>query len=372
MNPNPTPDDTYFLETITFQVEDHLFKVPRYHFERNSEIHATALTLPAGNDTASEGSEQNPVQLEGIKSAEFKALLKAMYPLQNPPASMPKEDWISVLKLSTMWRLLDIRSLAIRRLEEKRVQYTIEGILLARKYHAEGWLQTGYQTLPRHRSHSTQVEERIVKVPRYHFEHSSEIFSTTFTLPAVDNEQAEGRSDANPFVLEGISSVDFQRLLKVLYPLDIPQILAMPKEDWISVLKLSTQWYFLDARDLAIKQLDERTDIGSVELILLARQYDVATWLRRGYTDLARREEGISLEDAAKIGWETTVRLYQTREAAIKSWTQSYPNRHNQYGGRFQHADVEGTFREDFRHAESASAVYTRGYREVEDVLSML
>ncbi|KAJ7020613.1 hypothetical protein C8F04DRAFT_290901 [Mycena alexandri] len=207
-----------------------------------------------------------------------------------------------------------------------------------------------------------KVEERTFKVPRYHFEHSSEIFSTTFTLPAVDNVQAEGHSDENPFVLEGISSVDFHRLLKVLYPLNIPQILAMPKEDWISVLKLSTQWYFLDARELAIQQLTNRTDIGSVERILLARQYDVATWLRMGYTDLARREEGISLEDAAKIGWETTVRLYQTREAAIKSYTQSYPNRHSQYGNqsRFQQADVEGTFREDFRLAESASAAYTR------------
>ncbi|KAJ7788782.1 hypothetical protein B0H14DRAFT_3575732, partial [Mycena olivaceomarginata] len=163
-----------------------------------------------------------------------------------------------------------------------------------------------------------QVEARIFKVPRYHFEHSSEIFATTFTLPVVDAADAEGGSDENPVILEGINSVDFQRLLKVLYPLDIPQILSMPKDEWISVLKLSTQWYFLDARDLAIKQLNDRPEIGSVERILLARQYDVAAWLRMGYNDLAKRGEGISLEDAATIGWETTVRLYQTREAAIK------------------------------------------------------
>jgi hypothetical protein len=138
----------------------------------------------------------------------------------------------------------------------------------------------------------------------------------------------------------------------------------MVKEDWISVLKLSTLWYFLDARDLAIQQLNDRADIGSVERILLARQYDVATWLRMGYTDLARREEGISLEDAKKIGWETTVRLYQTREAAIKSYSQSYPNRgHFANQSRFQHADVEGTFREDFRLAELASAAYARRTR---------
>ncbi|KAJ7699027.1 hypothetical protein B0H17DRAFT_1049944 [Mycena rosella] len=211
-----------------------------------------------------------------------------------------------------------------------------------------------------------KVEDRIFKVPRYHFEHNSEIFASTFTLPAVDDVQAEGQSDANPFVLEGISSVDFHRLLKVLYPLDIPQILGMRKEEWVSVLKLSTLWRFLDARDLAIKQLTS-IGLGSVEGILLSRQYDVAPWLRAGYTDLAQREEGISLEDAEKIGWQTTVRLYQTREAAIKSFN-AYQHRNQ---GRFQHADVEGAFGEEFRRADLASAAYARtsrrDYHEVDE-----
>ncbi|KAJ7464530.1 hypothetical protein FB451DRAFT_1263750 [Mycena latifolia] len=207
-----------------------------------------------------------------------------------------------------------------------------------------------------------KVEDRIFKVPRYHFERNSEIFATTFTLPSptvgTADAHAEGHSDANPFVLEGISSVDFHRLLKVLYPLDIPQILSMPKEEWISVLKLSTLWRFLDARDLAIQQLTERGGLGSVERILLARQYDVAPWLRLGYTELARREEGISLEDAEKIGWETTVRLYHTREAAIKS----YASGSYRYGSQshFQFADVEGAFQEEFRRADLASAAYNR------------
>ncbi|KAJ7250483.1 hypothetical protein B0H12DRAFT_1120558 [Mycena haematopus] len=185
-------------------------------------------------------------------------------------------------------------------------------------------------------------------------------FAATFTLPVVDGADAEGGSDENPVILEGISNVDFKALLKVLYPLDIPQILSMTKGEWISVLKLSTQWYFLDARDLAIKQLNDQGDIRSVERILLARQYDVAGWLRMGYNDLAKREEGISLEDAATIGWETMVRLYQTREAAIKS-----SGGGNRYGGYnpFSNANVEGAFGEEFRWADAASAVYARRAR---------
>ncbi|KAJ7210480.1 hypothetical protein GGX14DRAFT_363351, partial [Mycena pura] len=214
-----------------------------------------------------------------------------------------------------------------------------------------------------------QVEDRLFKVPRYHFEHNSEIFASTLTLPPAKDAQAEGNSNDNPFILHGISSIDFQRLLKVLYPLSRRRKTSMqlennagprtsstmPKEDWISVLKLATMWCFLDVRSLAIQQID-LLGLQSVERILLARAYHVSPWLRTGYTELARREEGISEEDAEKIGWKTTVQLYQVRETAIKNYTT--PSR-PQYGqSRFQNVDVETTFREEFRLADAASAVY--------------
>jgi len=209
-----------------------------------------------------------------------------------------------------------------------------------------------------------KVEDRIFKVPRYHFEHSSEVFATTFTLPPGDGVDAEGHSDENPVVLEGISSVDFQRLLKVLYPPDMrSQILSvtkaewMSKEEWISVLKLSTQWYFLDTRDLAINQLDKLTDMGNVERILLARQYDVPAWLRMAYRNLVQRHEGIPPEDAEKIGWETGFRLYQVREMALKS--------KKAFGNSLPYAVqyIEPVFGEEFRQAELASAAYSRSSR---------
>ncbi|KAF7356247.1 hypothetical protein MVEN_00956200 [Mycena venus] len=205
-----------------------------------------------------------------------------------------------------------------------------------------------------------KVEDRLFKVPRYHFLHSSEIFATTFTLPPGAGVHTEGKSDKNPVVLEGISMVDFQRLLKILYPPDMKsQILSitdarwMTKEEWVSVLKLSTQWYFLATRDLAIKQLDKLPDMGSVERILLARQYDVPHWLKTGYTQLARRAAGISQEEAAQIGWETAFQLCQVREAAMKAGNTSCLR------SLERHANVEGTFREEFKQAELASAGYS-------------
>ncbi|KAF8216987.1 hypothetical protein K438DRAFT_2007695 [Mycena galopus ATCC 62051] len=198
-----------------------------------------------------------------------------------------------------------------------------------------------------------KVEDSIFNVPRYHFERTSEIFASMFTLPTVHGVHAEGQCDEKPVVLEGISSKDFQQLLKVLYPLDMPHILTvsggmhnwMTKDEWIAVLKLSTQWRFLEARNLALQQLHRRTDIQGVERILLARQYDVAPWLRLGYRDLAKRADLISREEAEKIGWETAFLLSQVREKAWKN------------GEDFDSA-LESTFGEEFRQAELDNAGY--------------
>ncbi|KAF8216984.1 hypothetical protein K438DRAFT_1798113 [Mycena galopus ATCC 62051] len=166
------------------------------------------------------------------------------------------------------------------------------------------------------------------------------------TLPPGDGVKVEGQSDDNPIVLEGISSVDFRALLKVLYPLDAQAVLGdswMTKAEWISVIKLSTLWRFLAARHLAITQLQSRTDMDGVELVLLGRQYDVAAWLRKGYTDLAKRRNVLSREEAEKVGWETAFLLCQVREKS---------------GGARKGPLVEEAFKEELGQAEKASAQF--------------
>jgi hypothetical protein len=125
---------------------------------------------------------------------------------------------------------------------------------------------------------------------------------------------------------------------------------ALTTEEWISVLKLSTQWGFFDARKLAIQNLminatKRPDDLGHVQRILLARQYEVGIWLRPGYTYLATRDGDISREEAEAIGWETAFLITQIRERA---WRFDYrkPNV----------ADVERIFGEEFNQAELASA----------------
>ncbi|KAJ7887243.1 hypothetical protein B0H14DRAFT_2337871, partial [Mycena olivaceomarginata] len=133
------------------------------------------------------------------------------------------------------------------------------------------------------------VEDRLFKVPHCHFERDSEIFTTAYTLPAAG--KGEGLSDENAVILEGLSTVDFERLLAALYLLNsLPHnknlIPSVPKDHWIFVLRLATLWRFLDIRNLAIRHLDTQVKKGA-EGIVLARRYRVAQWLRSGYEAFA-------------------------------------------------------------------------------------
>lgn len=179
-----------------------------------------------------------------------------------------------------------------------------------------------------------QVENALFKVPRFQFERHSKIFATPFSLP----QPAAGTDDKNPFKLCGIKKEDFQALLKVLYPMyatehaysplvklinirhrtAIPQLPELKHEEWISVLHLASRWDFIEVRNLAIQKLELYAEmLGAAERILLARKYDVASWLRSGYTQLLRRKIPISSEEAGKIGWEVALQICQLREAAV-------------------------------------------------------
>ncbi|KAF8216953.1 hypothetical protein K438DRAFT_1798071 [Mycena galopus ATCC 62051] len=213
-----------------------------------------------------------------------------------------------------------------------------------------------------------KVEDCLFNVPRYHFERTSEIFASMLTLPPGDGVKVEGQSDDKPIVLDGISKVDFRALLKILYPLQICRTDFMSKDEWISVLKLSTQWHFLEARDLAIKQLNDHSDIADVERVLLARQYDVAAWLRKGYTSFAKRSEIISEEEAQKLGWQTAFRLSQLREKRTVSPSASRVSVRGSRGfdirqftpkrAHPQSPDIDVTFGEELKQAELASALF--------------
>jgi hypothetical protein len=56
--------------------------VPRYPFVRTSEVFRDMFSLPVPDIPSVEGSsDENPLFLEGVDKADFRCLLKVMFPM---------------------------------------------------------------------------------------------------------------------------------------------------------------------------------------------------------------------------------------------------------------------------------------------------
>jgi hypothetical protein len=64
----------------------------------------------------------------------------------------------------------------------------------------------------------TQVEDTIFRVNRHGFTTASPFFEAMFRLPTGNNCKIQGTTDDDPILLEGYKAVDFDALLRVLYP----------------------------------------------------------------------------------------------------------------------------------------------------------
>ncbi|KAK0459191.1 uncharacterized protein EV420DRAFT_1538801 [Desarmillaria tabescens] len=140
---------TFYWELITFLVEDQLFKVTRHMFEESSEVFSTMLSLPQGTTSPVDGSDdEHPLVLQGVKSADFENLLKVM--VHTGRESVPKlshNEWLSALKLATMWGMTSIRRMAISEITQLNNMTDVDQVMLGREYAVVDWVMSGYQAL---------------------------------------------------------------------------------------------------------------------------------------------------------------------------------------------------------------------------------
>ena len=71
-----------------YQVENRLFRVPKYRLVSDSEHFASKYALDAGGDNASEqeyttveNPQLNAVKLDDVSADDFQSFLKAVYPM---------------------------------------------------------------------------------------------------------------------------------------------------------------------------------------------------------------------------------------------------------------------------------------------------
>ena len=69
----------------------------------------------------------------------------------------------------------------------------------------------------------------------------------------------------------------------------VPDSSMVSKEDWVSVLKVSTLWRCLRLRKMAICELQSLVwPIKSTELIVWGRKYSICSWVGCGYEEVVK------------------------------------------------------------------------------------
>ena len=69
---------------------------------------------------------------------------------------------------------------------------------------------------------------------------------------------------------------------------------------------------------MAISTLEDGKDLSPVDKVRYGREFKLRTWIEEGCAVLVSRDETISKEEAAIIGFETTFLLFSIREKRIQ------------------------------------------------------
>lgn len=148
-----TQNKHFYWEPITILVEDQLFKVTRRMFEESSEVFSTMFSLPQGGSSSVDGSDdEHPLVLQGIKSADFENLLKAIVDAGRQEVPKSEAEWLSALKLATMWGMSNIRRTAIKEVTQLKSMSDVDQVILGKDYAVVDWVMSGYQTLTKRKT----------------------------------------------------------------------------------------------------------------------------------------------------------------------------------------------------------------------------
>ncbi|KAL5490048.1 hypothetical protein ACEPAI_4881 [Sanghuangporus weigelae] len=161
-----------------------------------------------------------------------------------------------------------------------------------------------------------EVESTLFRVPRHPFEANSGTFRDMFaSIP--ETLTAEGSSDINPLILNGVAATDFRALVKALLSPAYGSKIELDVTEWISVLRLAHLWTFRKLLDAAIEEID-RLSIDPALKISLAKKYNVSKWLRQSYFKLVMRLEPLTAAEVETIGTQCVLKLCEIREWRYK------------------------------------------------------
>ncbi|KAI5988172.1 hypothetical protein EDD15DRAFT_2389351 [Pisolithus albus] len=115
----------YYLRggDMTILVENHLYRIHSYFFERESLFFRQKLLAgPSEDGEDRPSSDSNHYTLDDVKSEDFARFLWVFY---NPKYSLyeaPLDVWLSILRLATRWGFNNVKELTVRELEKLEIE----------------------------------------------------------------------------------------------------------------------------------------------------------------------------------------------------------------------------------------------------------
>ncbi|KAL0067292.1 hypothetical protein AAF712_005690 [Marasmius tenuissimus] len=221
------PNAKFFWELIIFKVEDELYKVPKHRFANNPYSPFTYIfTLPQTTTSSKGMSSDNPIVLEQISKIEFERFLGVLYDPQfytindDSSADTYAETWLSVLKLSSLWNFLDVRKIAIERIEKAVTgpSFTnIDRLLAGSRYGVLQLFIAGVFAIGRDPSYDID----LAGARRLGLERTVALFSLKGNFRKFDKEAEDG-------VIEREKALEGKRLAFIkLFADEIQHLLAM-------------------------------------------------------------------------------------------------------------------------------------------------
>ncbi|KAG2343487.1 hypothetical protein BDR05DRAFT_933522 [Suillus weaverae] len=155
----------YYLEdgNVTFHVEDTLFRVHRHFFAAESQFFAKEFAkAPPGQEGT---SDSTAFRLHQVTIADFAKFLWVWYSPTYRRERKPKDHWLTVLELSTLWQFPEMKKLAVDELQNLDIE-PIEKITTYDKYHIDkSLLLPAYKLLCKRASRMSAEEGDRLKMP---------------------------------------------------------------------------------------------------------------------------------------------------------------------------------------------------------------
>ncbi|KAI5890047.1 uncharacterized protein SCHCODRAFT_02335105 [Schizophyllum commune H4-8] len=118
--------------------------------------------------------------------------------------------------------------------------------------------------------------------------------------------------------LPGVTTVDFERFLTMIYPSEIGERDIETVDEWTSVLRLATKWCVPRLRALAIREIEPKAT--PIEKIVIAREFDLGKdWLLPSFTAICTSSKPLDYDEAERLGLRTVVDIARIREARCRS-----------------------------------------------------